>query len=48
MTANKKYFKPATRIKKVLQFYYNRGVNSERVNSLYHKILKQERDERHS
>lgn len=48
MTANKKYFKPATRIKKVLQFYYNRGVNSERVNSLYHKILKQERDERYN
>lgn len=37
-----KYFKPLTRIKKVIQFYYNRGVNSERVNSLYYKILKDE------
>jgi hypothetical protein len=42
MTANKKHFKPSTRIKKVLQFYYNRGVNSERINSLYHKIMKDE------
>ena len=30
-----------TRIKRVMTFYYNRGVNSERVNNLYRKILKQ-------
>ena len=29
------------RIKRVMTFYYNRGVNSERVNNLYRKILKQ-------
>ena len=40
MTANKKHFKPITRIKKVIEFYYNRGVNSERVNKVYHKIIK--------
>jgi hypothetical protein len=28
-----------TRIKRVLNFYYKRGVNSERVNNLYRKIL---------
>ncbi len=36
---NKNYFKPITRIKKVMDFYYKRGVNSERVNNLYRKIL---------
>jgi hypothetical protein len=36
-----KYFKPITRIKKVMEFYLNRGVNSERVNNLYRKILKE-------
>jgi hypothetical protein len=40
--ANTKYFKPITRIKKVMDFYYKRGVNSERVNNLYRKILKNE------
>jgi hypothetical protein len=39
---NKKYFKPITRIKKVMEFYYKRGVNSERINNLYFKILKNE------
>lgn len=38
-----KYFKPLTRIRKVMDFYYKRGVNSERVNELYKKILKDER-----
>lgn len=38
-----KYFKPLTRIRKVMDFYYKRGVNSERVNNLYKKILKDER-----
>ena len=28
-----------TRIKRVINFYYKRGVNSERVNNLYIKIL---------
>ena len=37
-----KYFKPLTRIKKVIDFYYKRGVNSERVNNLYRKILRNE------
>jgi hypothetical protein len=32
-------YKPIVRIKRVMQFYYNRGVNSERVNDLYRKIL---------
>ena len=32
-------FKPIVRIKRVMQFYYNRGVNSERVNNLYRKII---------
>ena len=32
-------YKPITRIKKVLNFYYNRGVNSERVNKVYRNIL---------
>lgn len=36
----KQHFKPIVRIKKVMQFYYNRGVNSERINKLYLKILK--------
>lgn len=38
----KKHFKPITRIKRVMDFYYKRGVNSERVNSLYRKILNNE------
>ena len=29
------------RIKKVMNFYYNRGICSERVNNVYFKILKQ-------
>lgn len=29
------------RIKKVMNFYYNRGVNSERVNEVYRKIINQ-------
>ena len=38
----KKYhFKEITRIKKVMEFYYNRGINSERVNKVYHKIIKE-------
>lgn len=32
-------YKPIVRIKRVMKFYYNRGVNSERVNTLYRKIL---------
>jgi hypothetical protein len=28
-----------TRIKRVINFYYKRGINSERVNNLYRKIL---------
>jgi hypothetical protein len=32
-------FKPLGRIKRVMMFYYKRGVNSERVNDLYKKIL---------
>ena len=32
-------YKPIVRIKRVMQFYYNRGVNSERVNNLYRRIL---------
>lgn len=40
--AKAKHFKPLTRIKKVIDFYYKRGVNSERVNNLYRKILKNE------
>jgi len=28
------------RITKVLEYYYKRGHNSERINNLYHKILK--------
>jgi hypothetical protein len=31
---------PLQRIKRVMKFYYNRGVNSERINNLYKKILK--------
>lgn len=38
--ASKKHFKPITRIRKVMEFYYKRGVNSERINKLYFKILK--------
>jgi len=36
---NTKYFKPITRIKKVMKFYYDRGINSERVNTIYRKII---------
>ena len=32
---------PYQRIKKVMNFYYNRGVNSERVNKVYRNIIKQ-------
>jgi len=35
----KSKLKPLTRIKRVMNFYYLRGVNSERINSLYFKIL---------
>ena len=38
----KKHFKPITRVKRVMDFYYKRGLNSERVNSLYRKILNNE------
>lgn len=38
-----KYFKPLTRIKKVIDFYYKRGTNKERVNDLYRKILNEEK-----
>ena len=30
---------PLQRIKRVINFYYKRGVNSERINKLYFKIL---------
>jgi len=40
--ANTRYFKPKTRIKKVLDFYMGRGTNKESVNKVYRKILKQE------
>lgn len=36
----KHHFKEITRIKKVIEFYHNRGINSERINDLYYKILK--------
>jgi hypothetical protein len=39
-----KYFKPLTRIKKVMEFYYKRGTNKERINELYRKILKEEKN----
>jgi len=39
--AKPNYFKPITRIKKVMSFYRDRGINSERVNNLYCKILNQ-------
>ena len=32
---------PYQRIKRVLNFYYNRGVNSERVNKVYRIIINQ-------
>jgi hypothetical protein len=32
---------PLQRIKRVINFYYKRGVNSERINQLYFKILKE-------
>ena len=31
---------PLQRIKRVMNFYYNRGCNKESVNELYKKILK--------
>ena len=31
---------PLQRIRRVINFYYKRGVNSERTNTLYKKILK--------
>ncbi len=33
---------PRARINRVIKFYYNRGINSERVNNLYRKILANE------
>lgn len=39
--AKEKYFKPITRIKKVLKFYLQRGVNKESVNKVLRNILKQ-------
>ena len=38
----RKYFKPITRIRRVMEFYYKRGVNSEKINNLYRKILRNE------
>jgi hypothetical protein len=35
-------FKPIVRIKRVMNFYYIRGINSERINDLYRKILTRE------
>lgn len=32
-------YKPLTRINKVMKFYYDRGINSERINKLYRKII---------
>lgn len=32
---------PYQRIKRIMNFYYNRGVNSERVNKIYLTIIKQ-------
>lgn len=34
------YFKPITRIKKVLDFYLQQGANKESVNKVYRNILK--------
>jgi len=34
-----KYFKPETRINRVQEFYYKRGINSERINELLRKII---------
>jgi hypothetical protein len=31
---------PLQRIKRVMNFYYKKGVNSERINKLYYKILR--------
>jgi len=31
---------PLQRIKRIMNFYYNRGVNKESVNELYRNILK--------
>jgi len=41
-----KYFKPITRIKKVMQFYYKRVTNKERINELYRKILNESYEKR--
>ena len=30
---------PLQRIKRIINFYYNRGVNKENVNELYRKII---------
>jgi hypothetical protein len=38
-----KYFRPLTRIRKVMEFYYNRGTNKESINDLYRKILNEEK-----
>jgi hypothetical protein len=31
---------PLQRIKRIMKFNYNRGLNSERVNEVYRKIIK--------
>lgn len=37
---------PLQRILKVINFYHERGINSERVNNVYRKILKNEAENR--
>ena len=32
---------PYQRVQRIMNFYYNRGINSERVNDIYRKIVKQ-------
>ena len=31
---------PYQRVQRIMNFYYNRGINSERVNDIYRKIIK--------
>ena len=33
---------PRARINRVIKFYYNRGINSERVNKILRKIIQNE------
>lgn len=33
---------PRARINRVMKFYYNRGINSERVNKILRKIISNE------